>query len=187
MVYLSKGTVCNKSSERELHISHGRQEFTLTGQQAEVWRNGRFALGYPKTECEENITIQLAEMGLSEYEPEETPICIYRVLTRCIFCASGSGGVRFPLFGAERELMRWIKNAGLRLSTAELIFLAENRIRPTADMLYEKNRHSLTERIYTSGTIYDRILECRMEHAACRDRIVNLLLGLVKKKYLVAV
>ena len=54
-------------------------------------------------------------------------------------------------------------------------------------MLYEKNRQSLTERIYTSGTIYDRILECRMEHAACSDRIVNLLLGLVKKKYLVAV
>lgn len=187
MVYLAKGAVCKKSSGRELRILHGRQEFTLTGRQAKVWYNGRFSLGYSKTECEEKMIRQLAEMGLAEYEPDETPLDIYRVLTRCIFCTSGFDGIRFPLLGTERELMCWIKKAGLRLSTAELIFLAENHIRPTADMLYKRNRQALTERIYTSGTIADSILECRMEQASCRDHIVNLLLGLVKKKYLIAV
>lgn len=187
MIYLSKGAACKKSSGRELHILHGRQEFILTGQQAKIWYNGRFSLGYSKTECEERLIRQLTELGLAEYEPDETPLNIYRVLTRCVFCTSGFDGVHFPLLGTERELMRWIKKAGLRLSTAELIFLAENHIKPTSDMLYERNRQALTECIYTSGTIADSILECHMEQASCRDRIVNLLLGLVKKKYLIAV
>lgn len=83
--------------------------------------------------------------------------------------------------------MRWIKKAGIHLSTAELIFLEENNVQPKFCMLYKRNRQALTQRIYTANTITDTVLENQMEYAVCRDRVVGLLLNLLKKKYLVVV
>lgn len=87
----------------------------------------------------------------------------------------------------KNKLMRWIKKAGIHLSTAELIFLEENNVQPKFCMLYKRNRQALTQRIYTANTITDTVLENQMEYAACRDKVVGLLLNLLKKKYLVVV
>ena len=78
--------------------------------------------------------------------------------------------------------MRWLTDAGLHLTAAELVFLAEHRIKPTANLLGERNRPRLTERIYTQETIFDNILEAQMGHAAARDEVVNALLRLLEKR-----
>lgn len=75
--------------------------------------------------------------------------------------------------------------AGLRLSTAELIFLMENNILPSTSLLYEENRQALVETIYTKNNIFDNILETQMEKAQCRDKIVNVLLKLLYKRRIV--
>lgn len=75
--------------------------------------------------------------------------------------------------------------AGLRLSTAELIFLMENNILPSTSLLYEDNRQALVETIYTKNNIFDNILETQMEKAQCRDKIVNVLLKLLYKRRIV--
>ena len=53
---------------------------------------------------------------------------------------------------------------------------------PTDDLLGERNRQSLTDRIYTQETIFDNILEAQMEHAAARDEVVDALLRLLEKR-----
>ena len=82
--------------------------------------------------------------------------------------------------------MHWIQYAGIRLSTAELVYLVENKVAPADELLYESNRQTLVERIYTTDTIYDNILENQMERAACRDEVVTIIMNLIcKRKILV--
>lgn len=81
-----------------------------------------------------------------------------------------------------KEILQWLKNAGVRLTVAELVYLIENGIKPTQDLLYTDNRQILIERIYTVDTIADNLLETRMEAAECRDAVVQSLLRLLKKK-----
>lgn len=65
---------------------------------------------------------------------------------------------------------------------AELVYLIENGIKPTQDLLHTDNRQKLIERIYTVDTIADNLLENQMETAKCRDAVVQSLMRLLKKK-----
>ena len=88
------------------------------------------------------------------------------------------------LSALQKELLSWMSEAGLRLTVAELVFLAEHGITPAAHLLGAGNRQALTETIYTQDNIFDNILETQMEHAVTRDEVVSALLKLLKKKRL---
>ena len=81
--------------------------------------------------------------------------------------------------------MKWLANAGLRLSVAELIYLIEHKIKPENSLFYTENTQVLVETIYTQNTIYDNILENQMLDANCREEVVQLLLRLLSKKRIV--
>lgn len=83
---------------------------------------------------------------------------------------------------AEKETLTWLRNAGLRLTVAELIYLREHKIRPEPRYLHSENRQALVEAIYTKNTIADNCLEQIMECAECRDETIRILLGLLKKR-----
>lgn len=85
----------------------------------------------------------------------------------------------------ERQVLLWLRKAGIRLSTAELVYLIDREVKPSPQLLYVQNRQSLIERIYTKGTIRDNILEAQMEKAVFRDEIVDAILHLISKKRLV--
>lgn len=82
-------------------------------------------------------------------------------------------------------MMRWLNFAGIRLSTAELVFLSENHIQPKNDLLYADNRQALVETIYTPANIFDNVLEAQMEHASLRDTTVETIMSLLRKKKIV--
>ncbi|MDR1704708.1 MAG: hypothetical protein LBS19_08490 [Clostridiales bacterium] len=82
----------------------------------------------------------------------------------------------------ERVIWRWIRNAGLRLTIAELTLITERGIKPVRSLLGEGNRQPLTEEIYTTDTISDGILESMMEKSPARDETVHAVLGLLAKK-----
>lgn len=82
-------------------------------------------------------------------------------------------------------MMRWLNFAGIRLSTAELVFLSENNIQPKNDLLYADNRQALVETIYTPANIFDNVLEAQMEHASLRDTTVETIMSLLRKKKIV--
>jgi hypothetical protein len=85
----------------------------------------------------------------------------------------------------EKNALKWIRETGLVLSMAELVYLMEHNIDPEPKYLGQKNVQTLVERIYTKDTIFDNILENQMERAVCRDQIVKVVLKLLKKKRIV--
>ena len=104
-----------------------------------------------------------------------------QIASRCIFCPADTTE-SVVLRAMDKEILQWLKNAGVRLTVAELVYLIENGIKPTQDLLHTDNRQRLIERIYTVDTIADNLLETQMETAKCRDAVVQGLLRLLKKK-----
>lgn len=182
MIYLSKGMVRKDSTEDRLNISRGGQSFLLTGAEAALWLNGRFAFSVTHSPAEDRFLQHLIRVGLAEAEADEDNTAKYRILSRCVCCPARVKKMVLPLAGKEKEVWTWLEKAGLRLSTAELIYLMEHQIQPEERLLYEENRQVLVETIYTQNTIADNILENQMETADCRDEVVQVLLQLLKKK-----
>ena len=94
---------------------------------------------------------------------------------------------RIPLRWQASAVLTWLEKAGLRLSVAELVYLAEHRIAPAKSLLGVENRHKLVSLIYMTNSIQDNLLEQQMESAAYRDHVVNMLLYLLRCKRLVLV
>ena len=183
MKYISKGMVVKASTEDLLFVTRCGVDFQLTGEQSALWFNGR--LGFAKTQknvLEEAALHQLSRQGLVAITEDDEPISEYRVLTQCALVPAKPQGLRALLSVREKELLLWLTEAGLRLTTAELVFLTEHHIAPAANLLGTRNRQELTETIYTQETIFDSILEAQMERAAVRDEVVSALLKLLKKK-----
>lgn len=186
MIYISKGLVCSGSTEALLTISHHGKEFQLTGSLAVLWLNGRYGFNNTKTPQEDSALQHLFRMGLTECEKEDCMVSRYRILSRCILCPAKSVSVAGPIFRKqEQTILQWLRKAGLRLTTAELVYLMEKDIRPQEQLLYEENRQALVETIYTVDTIADNVLEAQMEHASVRDSVVESVARLVSKKKII--
>ena len=185
MIYLSKGLVCKNSTEELLYVTHHGQRFTLTGQLANLWLNGRYGISGTNTLQEEYTLRQLVRMGLAESEETDSAVDRYRILSRCILCPTTKPLKFIVMKETEKMMLTWLHKAGLHLSTAELICLFEKGIELQDELLYERNRQSLVEKLYTQDTIEDGILETQMEHAKRRDEIVEAIQSLIRKKRVV--
>lgn len=185
MIYISKGIVQEKSTECNIYVGRGGEVFQLTRVEAQLWLDGRFGFYTAKNASQERALQHLHRMGLVEFEEEDTLLARYRILTRCVLCAAKSSNLNLVLGRFETSILNWLTNAGIRLSMAELVYLHERQIEPTKDILYTDNRQRLVETIYTQENIFDNILECRMEHASCRDKITAAVMVLLKHKKIV--
>lgn len=186
MLYLSKGIVCRNSTENNLYIAHGNNTFTLKGTEAKVWLDGRFKMCiFPNPNDYENAVLSLFSKGLAEFEHNSETVDQYRLLSRCICSPTKAKRFHKPLKNDEKKILKWLCEAGIRLTTAELIYLFENKIAPTPSLLFEENRQALIETIYTKNNIHDNILETQMEHSRCRDKVITVLLTLLQKKRIV--
>lgn len=83
--------------------------------------------------------------------------------------------------------MRWIREAGLRLTAAELVKLAEAGIEPKAQYLGAENRQRVVELIYTKENIFDGALEAAMELSPALPGAVSILLSLLKKRRIILI
>lgn len=186
MKYISKGVVELGSTEHILNIQRGGHTFQLTGDRARLWLNGRFGVSDADGSNPWYVKelLHLKRIGLAE-PVGEGPEGVYRALTQCVLVPAKAGKLRAPLNPRESQTLQWLEKAGLRLTMAELVFLQEHGIVPSAELLGEENRQALTEAIYTQETIFDNVLEAQMEHASCREDMVNAVLGLLKKKRIV--
>lgn len=186
MIYLSKGLVCKGSTEELLSITHHGQHFTLPNQLAHVWLNGRYKIANTRGIQEENALRQLVKMGLAEAEETDSDVSRYRILSHCILYPTTNVRFHFEkLQKSEREALTWLRKAGLRLSTAELVCLFEKGILPSKDLLYDQNRQALVEKLYSVDNITDGILETQMEHAEKRDVVVEIIQNLIARKKVV--
>lgn len=185
MIYISKGIVQNGSTENILTVERGGKCFNLTGAQARLWLDGRYEFNYANKPDLLRELHNLSQMGLVEYEMDSDALAKYRILTRCICCAAVTPFLSSRVFGLDRVVLDWLRNAGLRLSLAELVYLQENGIGPKPALLGIENRQALVETIYTNCNIADNLLESQMENARCRDDVVQSVLSLLKKRKIV--
>ena len=64
MKYISVGVVMAPSSEHILKVSHYGTEFTLTGDLARLWLDGRYGFANSETPIEHKAIYQLKRMRL---------------------------------------------------------------------------------------------------------------------------
>ena len=185
MIYISKGVVQEGSTENILTVVRGGKSFNLTGMQAKLWLDGRYEFNFANKPDALRVLHNLSQMGLVEYEMDSNAVSKYRILTRCICCAAVTPFVSSRVFRLDRVVLDWLRNAGIRLSLAELVYLQENKIEPDTSLLGVENRQALVETIYTRCNIADNILESQMEKAVCRDDVVQSILSLLKKRKIV--
>ena len=168
MIYLSKGIVKKSPIGNIKRVERCGQEYQLSGEEAALWLEGRFGFSEFRPESEKQPLSHLKRLGLVEIG-ESTGAGKYRILTQCIFCPAARSTPGMLCSRAEKEILRWLWDAGLHLTVAELIFLKEQGLKPEQEYLHERNRQRLVEVIYTAGTIMDNLLENRMESAKSRD------------------
>lgn len=184
MIFISKGILKSKVSNAYIRVAYRGQVYLLQGIEGELWKRGRFGFARTLNVAEERVILYLEELGVVELEREEQDTSKYRLLTRCICCATTKKYYPMFLRSDEKKLFTWICKAGLRLSMAELSYLMEYDIAPISSYLGEGNRQHLVEIIYTQDNILDGLLETQMEHASKRDATVRLVEQLLKKKYI---
>lgn len=182
MLYISKGIVQKNSTEQLLFMARGGQHYQLTGSAAAVWLNGRLEFAKSRSSAEEQALNYLKRLDLAETEDTDDRVSRYRILTRCVCCPAVFTKPERPMPTKEKTMLTWLRNAGIRLTVAELVFLQEHGIAPEEKYLYPENRQTLIEAIYTKDTIADNLLEHQMETAERRDEVVRTLVKLLGKK-----
>jgi len=180
--YLSKGINCTPPGGGPLRVSHCGRVDILKNPLDELWLSGRFATCTVDAPAVKTKLEQLVRLGLAVASDEQENLAVYRILTNCVICPAKLKIIRTPLNKNERWLFHWIGNAGLRLTAAELVFLLDRGIEPLPQLLGKANRQSLTEAIYTTETIFDGLLEMKMEQVDKRDIATQGILGLLRKK-----
>jgi len=183
MLYISKGIPRGRVGRERLTVAWRGNEYDLEGDNARLWLEGC----HDTALAEAGQLTTLINLGLIDTADADGPLNIYRLLTNCVVCPGPPRFLRWPLRRTEWRLWRWIMRAGFHLSLAELVFLLEEDVRPVPELLGEANRQALVEMIYTTETIADRLLEARMEDAFGRDAVVEALLGLLRKQYIMLI
>lgn len=181
MKYISIGAVSSGSTEYILKIAHGGYTFQLDGVLARLWLNGRSQFCTAEDPIDIKGLTQLLKMGLA-VQTEECDAGEYRALTRCTIVPAECKLPFLFLRGIEKQVLTWLRGAGLVLSMAELTYLVEKDVDSEDKLLGSRNAQALVERIYNKETIYDNILENQMEHAKSRDKVTRAILTLLKKK-----
>ena len=184
MLFISKGIPGKNGISADLRIVIGGQVCSVFGLEEDLWLRGRLGFAETASRDEEAAIQNLLRNGLAEYTSRKHPAARYTILSRCMIIPS-EPGKRNALAKEEKILLSWIRDAGFRLSLAELVYLFENRVRPTARLLGEDNRQALTDRLYPDGKIETGAMDSGMESSRARDTVVDAVLGLLKKKRVV--
>lgn len=184
MKYISIGAVMTEGTEYRVTVCRGNNKFILTGEQASVWLNGRKGFANAKNPSEQKTLNQLIRMGLA-LKSENFATAEYRTLTQCTIVPANRKYPYGGISGLERTVLQWLREAGLVLSMAELVYLIDRKVPIHPGFLGSNNAQRLVERIYTKDTIFDNILENQMERASARDQTVNAILNLLRKKRIV--
>ena len=121
MIYISKGIVKENSTEQRVTVCYGGGEFVLTGNEARIWLDGRYGIAQIPENAADSQIGHLHRMGLVETEYENTAVAKYRLLTKCVFVPSQNRGLGVFRSQTEKQILFWLRNAGIRLTTAELV------------------------------------------------------------------
>ena len=184
MKYISIGAVMQEGAESVFDVTRGGRTFRLTGTQAALWLNGRTKFSSVVDRSEQQALAQLRRMGLVMIS-DETDMGEYRALTGSTIIPAEKAHPYCFLNPQEKRALTWLREAGLVLSMAELVYLIDRDIHPDPNLIGPDNVQNLVECIYTRDTIFDNILEAQMEKAPAMQHTVGLILQLLKKRRII--
>ena len=184
MKYISIGAVLKEGTEHILDVAHGGAQFRLTGDKATLWLNGRLGFADVFNPAQLVTLEQLYKMGLA-IKCDGSGAQEYRALTKCTIVPAEREHPYWFLRPQEKTVLQWLRNAGLVLSMAELVYLVDRNVPMDEKLIGSVNAQALVERIYTRDTVYNNILENQMERADAKDHVVKAVLELLRKKRIV--
>lgn len=186
MMYLSKGITCKGKSKNGLYIRHFGQPMVLSGEEAVMWKRGRFGFAYTLTQTETDTVRVLVKKGLAVSEQEDDASDKYHALCRCAICANPKFvfGLK-PLSAVEKRILTWLRKAATNLSLPELVSLEDKGIKPEPDLLYGENSTKLLKLIYPCYESIAGEMENRMRHSIARKSTVDAVLKLLQRRYVV--
>ncbi len=182
--YISVGAITNEQAYAKFSVSTGNRTYCLTEAQAILWRRGQFGFHSARYASVIPILNQLKRMKLivqtDGSEKEE-----YRALSQCTIIPNENHCSRKFLSKQDKTTLTWIQDAGLILSIAELVFLAENGLTPSDQYLGKENTQALVKAIYTKNPVCDNILESQMENATVCNQTIHSVLNLLRKERII--
>lgn len=184
MKYISIGAVLNEGTEHILDVTHGGDKFRLTGEKARLWLNGRLGFAEVFSPLHLNLLDQLSKMGLV-IKCDGSSAEEFRALTKCTIVPAEREYPYWFLRPLEKTVLQWLRNAGLVLSMAELVYLIDRNVPMEEKYIGSDNAQVLVERIYTKDTVFNNILENQMERSPAKDRTVKAVLELLRRKRIV--
>lgn len=185
MMYLSKGIAVEPVAGRPFCVSRCGKIYALGPVAAELWKRGNTSPALVP-EAKETLVQRMVKEGLAVTTGETGSLASFRLLAGCVLSPATSKWT-LPLLGRERRIWTWLTQSGLRLTSTELIRLEEQNLQPEPSLLGEVNRQELTEKIYSSTTIFDGILESEMECSPARDTTVASILKLLRARRLLLI
>lgn len=184
MKYISVGSIDKKGYEARLEIRRAGFVFPVTGELADLWLRGSTGFASAETPLELQSLTQLERRGLV-VRADGSSAEEYRALTKCTLVPVDIKNPYWMLSKTETTVLRWLRESGLRISMAELVWLMDRKVELEPELLGKENVQALVQRIYTSDTIFDNLLENQMEYAQERERVVHALLRLLRKKRMI--
>ena len=151
MKYISLGAVMEPSTEHIVKVSHCGIDYTLTQELASLWLDGRFGFAEAESPIEMRALNQLYRMGLV-VTADESDAGEYRALTHCRAVPVKRKNPYAGLAGDEKTIMIWLREAGLLLTMAELVFLMDRQVQPELSLLGQE-----TSRRWLRGFIPARL------------------------------
>ena len=134
----------------------------------------------PTEKGDVTLASQLCTEGLMLETDMPNSYGIYFLLSGHVLGMRRRTGIRFPLYGIEKEISRWFQNGKRSLRLEEIIFLIENKVNPL-DYEHDEFGVALSERINPSRIQINNRLKYEMLGAKKRDDVVNAVLRLFAK------
>ena len=183
MLYLSKGLLINQC-RGAITVNRCGRVHELKNEQARDWLAGHIGVQY----LGKARLAALEKLGLVESQPgRDFTVEVFRILINSVIAPCQRTLPYWRLDADEKRLLHWIREAGLRLTAAELVKLTEASIEPSAQYLGAENRQRVVELIYTKESIFDGALEAAMELSPVLPATLKTLLSLLKKKRIILI
>lgn len=175
MYYLSKGLLIEQDGSGSITVEHIGIQTQLDGRYARLWLAGSQS---PERAEEEELR-KLSKLDLIGYQDEGDYIqAVYRILIESVMLPRHPApDIEIP--DVPVMMLRWLREAGLHLTIAELVRIHELGLRPVTSLLGEANRQVLVEKIYSHDSIFDGELERRMATSKFLAEVIEAVLLLL--------
>ena len=168
-----------RRSKNGVIIQNYGGRYALNGKKAQIWLIAR--QGFIPTEKEDiRLVSELCVEGLMLETDIPNSYGMYFLLSGHVLGVRRRKGLRFPLFGIEKEISRWFQNGKRSLRLEEVVFLIENKVNPL-DYEHDEFGVALSERINPSRIQVGDRLKYEMLAAKRRDDVVDAVIRLIVK------